>query len=81
MESETCDTAGPDAGVRPTSHVISAGLGVVPVRSGKSRTLVAEQVSSSVGSEPGKCQRACDTRRDLTSLQFATTENLSAFQL
>ena len=49
MESKTCDTAGPDAGVRPTSHVISAGLGAVPVRSGKSRTLVAGQISSAVG--------------------------------
>lgn len=48
MESETCDMAGPDAVVRPISHVISAWLGAVPVRSGKSRTLVAEQISSAV---------------------------------
>ena len=51
MESETCDIAGRDAVVRPISHVISAWLGAVPVRSGKSRTLVAEQISFAVGDQ------------------------------
>lgn len=46
MESETCDVAGHDAVVR---HVISAWLRAVPVRSRKSRTLVARQISSVVG--------------------------------
>lgn len=48
MEFEACDMAGRDAVVRPISHAISAWRGAVPVRSGKSRTLVAERISSAV---------------------------------